>query len=215
MDDKRQKSQKDLASKANVGSEASQSAMRGFESTEAIGGTESLVATEYIVEEVLDKENLKEALSKVLENKGAAGIDGMTVDKLPAYLKENWKRIRQELLGGTYAPRAVRRVEIPKATGGMRQLGIPCAIDRFIQTALQQIFQKYWDGTFSQHSYGFRPGKSQHQAVKQAQEYVSSGLRWVVDLDLEKFFDRVNHDVLMSRIAKRVKDKRVLKLVRA
>lgn len=215
MDDKRQKNQKELASKANAGSEASESAMRGFESTKAIGETESLAAAEHMLEEVLDKENLKEALSKVLENKGAAGIDGMTVDKLPEYLKGNWKRIRNELLEGKYAPRAVKRVEIPKATGGVRQLGIPCAIDRFIQTALQQIFQKYWDGTFSQHSYGFRPGKSQHQAIKQAQEYVSSGLTWVVDLDLEKFFDRVNHDVLMSRIAKRVKDKRVLKLIRA
>lgn len=215
MSDKRQKNRKVPASSARVGSEAPDSAMRGFESPEANSETESLAATERMLEEVLDKENLKEALSKVLENKGAAGVDGMTVDKLPAYLKENWKRIRKELLEGKYAPRAVKRVEIPKATGGMRQLGIPCAIDRFIQTALQQVFQKYWDGTFSQHSYGFRPGKSQHQAIKQAQEYVSSGLRWVVDLDLEKFFDRVNHDVLMSRIAKRVKDKRVLKLVRA
>lgn len=215
MDDKRQKNQKELASKANVGSEASESAMRGSESTETTGETESLASIELLLEEVLDKENLKEALNKVLENKGAAGIDGMTVDKLPAYLKENWKRIRNELREGKYAPRAVRRVEIPKAIGGVRQLGIPCAIDRFIQTALQQIFQKYWDGTFSQHSYGFRPGKSQHQAIKQAQEYVSSGLTWVVDLDLEKFFDRVNHDVLMSRIAKRVKDKRVLKLIRS
>jgi len=215
MDDRRQKNQNKLASKARVGSEASDGAMRGFESFEAVGTTESLAETEHMLEEVLDKENLKEALNKVLENEGAAGIDGMTVDKLPDYLKENWKRIRNELLEGSYTPRAVRRVEIPKATGGVRQLGIPCAIDRFIQTAIQQVFQRHWDGTFSQHSYGFRPGKSQHQAIKQAQEYVSSGLRWVVDLDLEKFFDRVNHDVLMSRIAKRVKDKRVLKLVRA
>lgn len=215
MDDKRQKNQKELTSQARVGSEASEGAMGGFESSAAAGATESLAETEHMMEEVLDKGNLIEALNKVMENKGAAGIDGMTVDKLPAYLKENWKRIRKELLGGEYAPKAVRRVEIPKATGGMRQLGIPCAIDRFIQTALQQVFQKHWDGTFSQHSYGFRPGKSQHQAIQQAQEYVSSGLRWVVDLDLEKFFDRVNHDVLMSRIAKRVKDKRVLKLVRA
>ena len=145
MDDKRQKNQKELASKARVGSEASDGAMRGFESFEAEGETESLAATEHMLEEVLDKENLKEALSKVLENKGAAGVDGMTVDKLPDYLKENWKRIRKELLEESYAPRAVRRVEIPKATGGMRQLGIPCAIDRFIQTALQQVFQRYWD----------------------------------------------------------------------
>jgi RNA-directed DNA polymerase len=215
MSDKRQKNRKEPASKARVGSEASDGAMRGFESFEAVDETESLAATEHMLEEVLDKENLKEALNKVMENEGAAGIDGMTVDKLPAYLKENWKRIRKELMEGKYAPRAVRRKEIPKATGGMRQLGIPCAIDRFIQTALQQVFQRHWDGTFSQHSYGFRPGKSQHQAIKQAQEHVCSGLKWVVDLDLEKFFDRVNHDVLMSRIAKRVKDKRVLKLVRA
>ena len=216
MDDKRQKNQEDLASKAKIGSEASDGAMRGPESFKAVGATESLAETEHIMEEVLDKENLREALSKVLENKGAAGIDGMTVDKLPAYLKDNWKRIRKELLEAKYAPRAVRRLEIPKADGkSKRMLGIPCAIDRFIQTALQQVLQRHWDGTFSQHSYGFRPGKSQHQAIKQAQEYVSSGLRWVVDLDLEKFFDRVNHDILMSRIAKRVKDKRVLKLVRA
>jgi RNA-directed DNA polymerase len=215
MSDKRQKNRREPASKAKVGSEASEGAMRGFESLEVIGETESLAASEHMLEEVLDKENLKEALNRVMENGGAAGIDGMAVDKLPAYLKENWKRIRKELMEGKYAPRAVRRKEIPKATGGMRQLGIPCAIDRFIQTALQQVFQRHWDGTFSQHSYGFRPGKSQHQAIKQAQEYVCSGLQWVVDLDLEKFFDRVNHDVLMSRIAKRVKDKRVLKLVRA
>lgn len=216
MSDKRQKSQKESASKAKVGSEASDGAMRGTESLKAAGETESLTVTEHMLEEVLDKENLKEALRKVTENEGAAGIDGMTVDKLPAYLKENWRRIRKELLKGRYAPRAVRRVEIPKADGkSVRMLGIPCAIDRFIQTALQQTFQRYWDDTFSPHSYGFRPGKSQHQAIKQAQEYVSSGLRWVVDLDLEKFFDRVQHDVLMGRIAKRVKDKRVLKLVRA
>lgn len=128
MDDKRQKNQEELASKAKVGSEASDGVMRGSETFEVIGATESLAATEHILEEVLDKENLKEALNKVLENKGAAGIDGMSVDKLPAYLKEHWKRIRNELLEGTYAPRAVRRVEIPKATGGMRQLGIPTVV---------------------------------------------------------------------------------------
>jgi RNA-directed DNA polymerase len=216
MSDKRQKNRNESASKARVGSEASDGAMRGSESLRVNSETESLAATEHMLEEVLDRENLKEALEKVLDNKGAAGVDGMKVEQLPAYLKANWKRHRQELLEGRYTPRAVRKVEIPKADGkGKRMLGIPCAIDRFIQTALQQVFQKHWDGTFSQHSYGFRPGKSQHQAVKQAQEYVSSGLRWVVDLDLEKFFDRVQHDVLMGRIAKRVKDKRVLKLVRA
>lgn len=215
MSDKRQENRKHPASKAREGSEASGGAMRGFEALETIGETENLAVTEQMMEEVLDQENLQEALEKVMENKGAAGSDGMTVDKLPAYLKENWKRIRNELLEGKYAPQAVRRVEIPKSTGGVRKLGIPCAIDRFIQKAVQQVFQKHWDGTFSQYSYGFRPGKSQHQAVKQAQEYVSSGLKYVVDIDLEKFFDRVNHDVLMSRIAKRVKDKRILKLIRA
>jgi len=215
VDDKRRKTQKELASMAKVGNEVSENAMRGLESFEAIGATENLAETEHMMEEVLNEENLEEALSKVQENKGAAGVDGMTVNRLPAYLKENWKRIHQEMMEGRYAPREVRRVEIEKATGGVRQLGIPCAIDRLIQTALQQVFQRYWDGTFSEYSYGFRPGKSQHQAIRQAQKYVSSGLRWVVDIDLEKFFDRVNHDVLMGRIAKRVKDKRVLKLVRA
>jgi RNA-directed DNA polymerase len=215
VSEKRQKNRRNPTSKAKGGSEAPEDAMRGLEAQTAVGETESLAVSEHLMEEVLTKENLKEALEAVMENKGAPGIDGMTVEKLPEYLKENWRRIRKELLEGRYAPWAVRRVEIPKATGGMRQLGIPCAIDRFIQKALQQVFQKYWDGTFSQHSYGFRPGKSQHQAIKQAQEYVSSGLRYVVDIDLEKFFDRVNHDILMSRIAKRVKDKRVLKLIRA
>lgn len=215
MSEKRQKSWKEPASKARVGSEAPDGAMRGTETQMAVGDTESLAGAEQMMEEVLDKENLKEALKQVMQNKGAAGIDGMTVEELPAYLKENWKRIRKELMEGKYAPLAVRRVEIPKATGGVRQLGIPSAVDRFIQTAMQQVFQKHWDGTFSQYSCGFRPGKSQHQAIKQAQEYVSSGLRYVVDIDLEKFFDRVNHDVMMSRVAKRVKDKRVLKLLRA
>jgi RNA-directed DNA polymerase len=215
MSEKRQKIWNKPALKARVGSEAPDGAMRGSESQMAINETESLAVTEQLMKEVLDKNNLEEALKQVMQNKGAAGIDGMTVEELPAYLKENWKRIRKELMEGKYAPLAVKRVEIPKVTGGVRQLGIPSVVDRFIQTALQQVFQKHWDGTFSQYSYGFRPGKSQHQAVKQAQEYVSSGLRYVVDIDLEKFFDRVNHDVMMNRIARRVKDKQVLKLIRA
>jgi RNA-directed DNA polymerase len=215
MSEKRQKIWNKPASKAEVGSEALEGAMRGQEAQMAVGETENLAVTEQLMEEIIGKDNLEEALKQVMQNKGAAGIDGMTVEQLPAYLKENWKRIRKELMEGKYAPLAVKRVEIPKATGGVRQLGIPCAVDRFIQKAMQQVFQKHWDGTFSQHSYGFRPGKSQHQAIKQAQEYVSSGLRYVVDLDLEKFFDRVNQDVMMSRIARRVKDKRVLKLIRA
>ena len=215
MSEKQQKIWSNPASKARVGSEAPDGAMRGSESQMAINETESLAVTEQLMKEVLDKNNLEVALKQVMQNKGAAGIDGMTVEELPAYLKENWKRIRKELMEGRYAPLAVKRVEIPKATGGVRQLGIPSVVDRFIQTALQQVLQKHWDGTFSQYSYGFRPGKSQHQAIKQAQEYVSSGLRYIVDIDLEKFFDRVNHDVLMSRIGRRVKDKQVLKLIRS
>lgn len=215
MNEQRQKIWNKPASKARVGSEASDGAMRGSETQMAINETESLAVTEQLMNEVLNKNNLEEALKQVMRNKGAAGIDGMTVEELPAYLKENWKRIRKELMEGKYAPLAVKRVKIPKATGGVRQLGIPSVVDRFIQTALQQVLQKHWDETFSQYSYGFRPGKSQHQAVKQAQEYVSSGLRYVIDIDLEKFFDRVNQDILMSRIARRVKDKQVLKLIRA
>jgi RNA-directed DNA polymerase len=216
MRDKRQKKRVKPASEVQVESEALDSALRGFETRMAMGDTESLAVTEQqLMEEMLDPENLKQALKRVVQNKGAAGIDGMTVDKLPAYLVANWKIIHHDLLQGTYGPRAVKRVEIPKPTGGVRQLGIPSVVDRFIQQALQQVLQKQWDGQFSQHSYGFRPGKSQHQAIKQAQEYVSSGLRYVVDIDLEKFFDRVNHDILMGRIAKRVTDKRVLKLIRA
>lgn len=215
MSEKRQNNRINPASEAKVGSEASDSASRGTEARITIGDNESLAVSERLMEEVLDKENLKQAVKQVMQNKGAAGIDKMTVEELPAYLVAHWRTIRQQLLKGEYAPRAVRRVEIPKPNGGMRQLGIPCVVDRFIQQALQQVLQRYWDGTFSQYSYGFRPGKSQHQAIKQAQEYVSSGLRYVVDLDLEKFFDRVQHDVLMSRIAKRVKDKRILKLIRA
>ncbi len=218
MSEKRQKKQRNLTSNANVESEALEVVMRGFEAQMAVSGqdNESLAVTEQqLMEEMLDGENLMQALERVMDNKGAAGIDGMTVYELPAYLAVHLKTICQELLQGKYAPQAVKRVKIPKATGGMRQLGIPSVVDRFIQQALQQVLQKHWDSQFSQYSYGFRPGKSQHQAIKQAQEYVCSGLRYVVDIDLEKFFDRVNHDILMGRVAKKVNDKRVLKLIRA
>jgi RNA-directed DNA polymerase len=147
-----------------------------------------------LMEEVVQSENAKRALKKVLQNKGAPGVDGMTVDKLPAHLKQHWTTIRLQLLSGTYAPNAVKRVDIPKPGGGVRQLGIPTALDRFIQQAMLQILQKNWDETFSDCSFGFRPGRSAHQAVEQAQKYVGSGLRYVVDIDLEKFFDRVNHE---------------------
>src|SRR5687768_671196 len=166
------------------------------------------------MEAVVERENLKRALAQVKRNKGAAGIDGMTVDDLPAYLKEHWPAIRVQLLDGTYRPQPVRRVEIPKASGGTRPLGIPTVLDRFIQQAVLQVLQADWDPTFSEHSFGFRPGRSAHQAVKRAQDYIASGHRWVVDIDLEKFFDRVNHDLLMGLVAKRVSDRRILKLIR-
>jgi RNA-directed DNA polymerase len=167
------------------------------------------------MEAVVERENLKNALARVKRNKGAAGIDGMSVDDLPTYLTEHWAAIRPQLLEGIYKPQPVRRVEIPKASGGMRPLGIPTVLDRFIQQAVMQVLQADWDGTFSETSFGFRPKRSAHQAVERAQAYIASGYAVVVDIDLEKFFDRVNHDILMGLMAKRVADKRLLKLVRA
>jgi RNA-directed DNA polymerase len=166
------------------------------------------------MEAIVERENLKQALAQVKRNKGAAGIDGMSVADLPAYLKAYWPTIRAQLLDGSYKPQPVRRVEIPKASGGTRPLGIPTVLDRFIQQAVMQVLQADWDGTFSEMSFGFRPGRSAHQAVERAQAYIASGYAVVVDIDLEKFFDRVNHDILMGLIAKRVADKRLLKLVR-
>jgi RNA-directed DNA polymerase len=168
-----------------------------------------------IMEEVCERDNLREAFQRVRSNKGSAGVDGMTIDDL-SDLKEHWPVIREQLLSGTYEPKPVRRVEIPKPDGGgVRKLGIPTVLDRFVQQAVMQVLQRQWDPTFSQHSYGFRPGRSAHQAVAQAQQYIVAGYGWVVDLDLEKFFDRVNHDKLMGQIANRVEDKRLLKLIRA
>jgi RNA-directed DNA polymerase len=167
------------------------------------------------MEEVCERENLKEALRQVKANKGSSGVDGMTVVALSAYLRQHWPAIREQLLNGTYEPKPVRRVVIPKPDGGVRKLGIPTVLDRFIQQAVMQVLQRRWDRTFSDHSYGFRPRRSAHQAVAQAQQYIAEGYGWVVDLDLEKFFDRVNHDKLMGRIAKRIEDKRLLKLIRA
>jgi len=167
------------------------------------------------MEEVCDRENLVRAWQRVRDNKGAPGVDGMTIAEATGYLREHWPSIRSQLLEGTYRPQPVRRVGIPKPDGGVRKLGVPCVVDRLIQQALLQVLQKQWDQTFSEHSYGFRPGRSAHQAVAQAQAYVAEGYNVVVDLDLEKFFDRVNHDLLMARVATRVADKRVLKLIRA
>ncbi len=152
---------------------------------------------------------------RVKGNQGSAGIDRMTVDQLSVHLKQHWPAIREQLLSGAYEPKPVRRVEIPKPDGGVRKLGIPTVLDRVIQQAVLQAVQKQWDRTFSDHSYGWRPGRSAHQAVAQAQKYIAAGHGWCIDLDLEKFFDRVNHDKLMGQIAKRVEDKRLLKLIRA
>jgi RNA-directed DNA polymerase len=139
----------------------------------------------------------------------------MRVEQLPDYLKQHWPALREQLLSGTYEPRAVRRVEIAKPDGGVRKWGIPTVLDRFIQQGVMQVLQGRWDATFSEHSHGFRPQRWAHQAVAKAQQYIAEGNRWVVDLDLEKFFDRVNHDKLMAAIARRVNDKRMLKLIRA
>ena len=168
-----------------------------------------------LLEEVLRRENLVKAYHRVRTNKGSPGIDGMTVDDLGPYLKKEWPRIRKELLAGTYIPQPVKRVDIPKPSGkGVRSLGIPAALDRFIEQAILQVITPLFDPHFSTSSYGFRPGKSSHDAVRQARQYVEDGYRVVVDLDLEKFFDHVNHDMLMARVARRVKDKRLLKLIR-
>jgi RNA-directed DNA polymerase len=167
------------------------------------------------MEEVCGRENCKQALRRVKANQGSPGVDGMTVHDLPGYLKQHWPAIREQLVSGTYKPQPVRRVDLPKPEGGVRKLGIPTVLDRFVQQAVMQVLQGKWDGTFSDHSYGFRPGRSAHQAVARAQQYIAEGYRWVVDLDLEKFFDRVSHDKLMARIADRVSDQRLLKLIRA
>lgn len=163
---------------------------------------------------VVAEGNMEAALKRVRRNKGSPGIDDMSVEELPEYLAGAWERIRAELLAGRYRPRPVKRVEIPKPSGGVRQLGIPTAVDRMIQQMVLNVLQPGFDRTFSEHSYGFRPGRNAQQAVKAAQRYIQEGRRWVVDVDLEKFFDRVNHDILMSRLVTRIKDKRVLGLIR-
>ena len=168
-----------------------------------------------LIDQVVSRENLIRAYERVVRNQGAAGVDGMTVDDLMPYCREHWSRTREALLTGTYQPQPVRKVEIPKPGGkGKRTLGIPTVLDRMIQQALLQVLQPIFDSTFSDASFGFRPGRSTHQAVRRARDHIAAGYRWTVDTDLEKFFDRVNHDVLMSRVARRVKDKKVLLLIR-
>jgi RNA-directed DNA polymerase len=215
MSDRRQNNQLSLAFAEEDRSEAPKDLVGGTESLAAKRGTESPAIGEQLMEEVCERENCKRALARIKANKGSAGVDGMTVQRLPEHLKQQWPAIRGQLLSGTYKPQPVKRVEIPKPDGGVRKLGIPTVLDRFIQQAAMQVLQRKWDRTFSEHSYGFRPGRSAHQAVEQAQKYIAEGCRWVVDLDPEKFFDRVNHDRLVAKIAERVGDKRMLKLIRA
>jgi RNA-directed DNA polymerase len=167
-----------------------------------------------LLEQVVARGNVKAALARVRENRGSPGVDGMTVAELPQYLMEHWQEVREQLLGDTYQPRAVLRREIPKRDGGLRELGIPCVLDRLIQQAILQVLQPLFAPSFSAHSYGFRPGRSAQDAVLAAQRYVEEGRRWVVDVDLEKFFDRVNHDVLMGKLARRISDSRLLRLIR-
>src|SRR5438309_4222906 len=214
-DDKQQNIQMELDFSSALTGAARAAAGEETESLVATNGSESPARTDRLMEEVCDRENLKAALRQVKGNKGSAGVDGITVNQLPDHLKQHWPSIREQLLNGTYEPKPVRRVEIPKPDGGVRKLGIPTVLDRLIQQAVMQVLQRRWDRTFSDSSYGFRPGRSAHQAVTQAQKYIAEGYGWCVDLDLEKFFDRVNHDKLMGRIAKRVEDKRLLKLIRA
>lgn len=213
--DRRQNNQIELDFSPKPTGAARAAGREGTETFPAAHGAESPGSTNRLMEEICERGNLREALRRVKANKGSPGVDGMTVGGIADYLKEHWPAIREQLLNGTYEPRPVRRVEIPKPDFGMRKLGIPTVLDRLIQQAVMQVLQRRWDRTFSDHSYGFRPGRSAKQAVAQAQQYIVAGHGWVVDLDLEKFFDRVNHDKLLGQIAKRVADKRLLKLIRA
>ena len=214
-DDKQQNIQLELDFSSAPAGETRTVGREETESSRVMNGTENPASTNRLMEEVCERENLKEALRRVKANQGSAGVDGMTVSGISDYLKQHWPAIREQLLSGTYEPKPVRRVEIPKPDGGVRKLGIPTVLDRFIQQSVMQVLQRRWDRTFSDHSFGFRPGRSAHQAVAQAQQYIAEGYGWCVDFDLEKFFDRVNHDKLMGQVAKRVADKRLLKLIRA
>jgi len=204
-----------LAFMTEGGSEAPRTVKQGTETPVAKRESENLAETERLMEEVCEWENTKQALQRVKANQGSPGVDGMTVEQLPEYLKQHGLEIGRQLLSGTYQPQPVRRVEIPKPGGGVRQLGIPTVLDRFVQQAVVQVLQKRWDPTFSDHSHGFRPGRSAQQAVRQAQKHIAAGYRWVVDLDLEKFFDRVNHDRLMAAVARRIADRRMIQLIGA
>ncbi len=216
MSGKRQNNQLRLAFGGEGRSEAPMTSGGGSETPTAKRMSENPANNnEQLMEEVCERENCWQAFKRVKANKGSPGIDGMTVEELSGHLKEHWPALREQLLSGTYKPQPVKRVEIPKPDGGVRKLGIPTVLDRMVQQAAMQVLQRRWDPEFSEHSHGFRPGRSAHQAVAKAQKYIAEGKRWVVDLDLEKFFDRINHDKLMAAVARRVADKRMLKLIRA
>jgi group II intron reverse transcriptase/maturase len=213
VEPKNPENNRDLEEESRV--EDSMTSLEGNDGITTIRRTERPNFKPELMEEILSRSNLELALKRVRQNKGSAGIDRMTVDELPDYLKRNWETIKQQLLQGKYKPNPVKRVEIPKPDGGVRQLGIPTVTDRFIQQAVCQILQAEYDKTFSDSSFGFRPKRSAHQAVLKAQAYQNEGYHYVVDLDLEKFFDRVNHDKLMGKIRRDIQDVRVLKLIRA
>ena len=182
--------------------------------TDTAYGAQPKSERDRLMSRVVERDNMQRAYSRVMKNRGAPGIDGMRCEDLKAWLKVNWSQVKRALLDGTYRPQAVRRVDIPKPQGGVRTLGVPTVVDRLIQQALHQAMQPLFEPIFSQSSYGFRPGRSAQQAVSKAAEYIRGGKRWVVDMDLEKFFDRVNHDVLMARVARQVQDPKVLRLIR-
>jgi RNA-directed DNA polymerase len=215
MSDKRQKNQLVLAFAERDRSEAPKATQEGTESLTAKCATERPARQGQLMEEVCERDNCWQAYKRVKANKGSPGIDDMKVGELWGYLKQHWPSIREQLLRGTYQPQPVRRGEIPKPDGGEGKLGIPTVLERLVQQAVMQVLQRRWDPTFSEHSQGFGPKRSAHQAVAKAQQYIAEGHRWVVDLDLEKFFDRVNHDKLMAAIARRVTDKRVLRWIGA
>ncbi len=186
---------------------------RSGEASRAASGT-GRSGTDHLMEQVVERGNLQRALKRVQQNQGSPGSDGMTVAELAGHLRAHGPSIKAKLLAGTYQPQPVKRQPIPKPGGGVRQLGIPCVLDRFTQQAILQVLQPRFDPTFSEHSYGFRPGRRAHDAVCAAQRFIQTGRRWVVDGDLEKFFDRVNHEALMGRLAKRIADRRLLGLIR-
>src|ERR1700719_4389608 len=195
--------------------EARETGREETESPPVVHAPENPASTNRWMEEVCERENLKEALRRVRANKGSPGVDGMTIGGIKDYLKQHWPAIREQLLNGTYEPKPVRRAEIPKPDGGVRKLCIPTVLDRFIQQAMMQVLQRRWDRTFSEHSYGFRPGRSAQQAVAQAQQYIAEGCGWGVDFDLEKFLIAANTTKLMARVAARIPDRRVLRLIRS